>query len=160
MSRLLIAAFSGLLACNVSFAQAPKPGSGGIPGAPAQQVQESTIKATTPAPAAAGGCEAKAVGKDGKALAGAAKSSFMKKCEEESKGAGASAACESKAMGKDGKPLAGAAKASFVKKCEAESKGADATAACETKAVGKDGKALAGAAKSAFVKKCVQDAKG
>ncbi len=28
-------------------------------------------------------CESKAVGKDGKALAGAAKTSFMKKCEKE-----------------------------------------------------------------------------
>jgi hypothetical protein len=51
------------------------------------------------------------MGKDGKALAGAAKTSFMKKCMAES--------CEAKAMGKDGKPLAGAAKTSFMKKCEA-----------------------------------------
>ena len=32
--------------------------------------------------AADSGCEAKAVDKNGKALAGAAKTSFMKKCEE------------------------------------------------------------------------------
>ena len=51
-------------------------------------------------------CETKAVSKDGKALAGAAKTSFIKKC------------CEDSAMGKDGKALAGAAKASYVKKCE------------------------------------------
>src|SRR5689334_11969457 len=57
-------------------------------------------------------CETKAVGKDGKALAGAAKSSFVKKCKME--------ACESKAVGKDGKPLAGAAKNSFMTKCEKE----------------------------------------
>ncbi|MDE2611894.1 MAG: hypothetical protein KGL78_00515 [Burkholderiales bacterium] len=63
-------------------------------------------------------CEAKAVGKDGKPLAGAAKSSFMKKCEKEA----GTAACEAKAMGKDGKPLAGAAKSSFVKKCMADAK--------------------------------------
>jgi opacity protein-like surface antigen len=55
-------------------------------------------------------CESKAVGKDGKALAGAAKSSFMKKCKAD--------ACAAKAMSSDGKPLAGAAKNSFVKKCE------------------------------------------
>ena len=30
-------------------------------------------------------CEAKAVGKDGKPLAGAAKTSFMKKCEADAK---------------------------------------------------------------------------
>ena len=57
-------------------------------------------------------CESKAVGKDGKALAGAAKASFMKKCMADS--------CEPKAVDKNGKPLAGAAKPSFLKKCEAE----------------------------------------
>jgi len=55
-------------------------------------------------------CESKAVGKDGKALAGAAKTSFMKKCMADQ--------CATKAIGSDGKPLAGAAKASFMKKCE------------------------------------------
>jgi opacity protein-like surface antigen len=55
-------------------------------------------------------CETKAVGKDGKALAGAAKTSFMKKCMADS--------CETKAVGSDGKALAGAAKTSFMKKCE------------------------------------------
>lgn len=55
-------------------------------------------------------CESKAVGKDGKPLAGAAKTSFMKKCQAE--------ACAAKAVGSDGKPLAGAAKTSFMKKCE------------------------------------------
>ena len=55
-------------------------------------------------------CESKAMGKDGKPLAGAAKTSFMTKCKKD--------ACEGKAMGKDGKPLAGAAKASFMTKCE------------------------------------------
>jgi opacity protein-like surface antigen len=56
-------------------------------------------------------CETKAVGKDGKALAGAAKTSFMRKCSHD--------ACETKAVGSDGKKLAGAAKTSFMKKCEA-----------------------------------------
>ncbi|SIO56867.1 hypothetical protein SAMN05443247_08393 [Bradyrhizobium erythrophlei] len=55
-------------------------------------------------------CESKAVGKDGKALAGAAKASFMKKCMADN--------CETKAVGSDGKPLSGAAKTSFMKKCE------------------------------------------
>ncbi|GKQ49194.1 hypothetical protein [Bradyrhizobium sp. Ce-3] len=55
-------------------------------------------------------CETKAVGKDGKALAGAAKTSFMKKCTMDS--------CETKAVGSDGKKLAGAAKTSFMKKCQ------------------------------------------
>ena len=55
-------------------------------------------------------CETKAVGKDGKPLAGAAKTSFLKKCKAD--------ACAPKAVGSDGKPLAGAAKTSFMKKCE------------------------------------------
>ena len=55
-------------------------------------------------------CESKAMGKDGKPLAGAAKTSFMKKCMADT--------CASKAMSADGKPLAGAAKTSFMKKCE------------------------------------------
>jgi hypothetical protein len=57
-------------------------------------------------------CESKAMGKDGKPLAGAAKSSFLKKCKAD--------ACTPKALSADGKPLSGAAKASFLKKCEAD----------------------------------------
>ncbi len=56
-----------------------------------------------------------------KKLAGAAKNSFMKKCEKDS-AAAASSSCEAKAVSKDGKPLAGAAKAASIKKCEAEAK--------------------------------------
>ena len=54
-------------------------------------------------PALAHSC--KAVSADGKPLAGAAKTSFMKKC------------CEANAKSADGKPLSGAAKNSYVKKC-------------------------------------------
>ena len=60
-------------------------------------------------------CEAKAVSKDGKPLAGAAKNASIKKCQGEIK-----AACEAKAVSDSGKKLAGAAKNSFMKKCEAE----------------------------------------
>ena len=56
-------------------------------------------------------CDAKAVGKDGKPLAGAAKNSFMKKCMHDS--------CAAKAVSAEGKPLSGAAKTSSIKKCEA-----------------------------------------
>jgi hypothetical protein len=56
-------------------------------------------------------CESSAIDKNGKALAGAAKTSFMKKCKHD--------ACETKAVSSDGKKLAGAAKNSFMKKCEA-----------------------------------------
>lgn len=55
-------------------------------------------------------CEAKAMDKHGKPLAGAAKTSFMKKCIRTS--------CTEQAVGRDGRPLAGAAKTSFMKKCE------------------------------------------
>jgi len=68
-------------------------------------------------------CEAKAVSKDGKPLAGAAKAAFVKKCEKESAPAApAASSCEAKAVSKSGKPLAGAAKAAFIKKCEKEAK--------------------------------------
>lgn len=50
-------------------------------------------------------CATQAMSKDGKQLAGAAKTSFVKKC------------CEDSAVSKDGKPLAGAAKTSYVNKC-------------------------------------------
>jgi len=71
------------------------------------------------ADAANAACEAKAVDKNGKALAGAAKTSFMKKCEGEGE-AGAGGSCEAKAVDKNGKALAGAAKTSSMKKCETE----------------------------------------
>jgi len=58
-------------------------------------------------------CETKAVDKNGKALVGAAKTSFITKCKTDT--------CAAKAIGSDGKKLAGAAKATFMKKCEAES---------------------------------------
>jgi len=69
--------------------------------------------------AADSGCEAKAMSKDGKPLAGAAKAASIKKCEKEAE---TTASCEAKALSKDGKPLAGAAKNSFVKKCAADTK--------------------------------------
>jgi len=55
-------------------------------------------------------CESRAMGKDGKPLHGAAKTSFMNKCKRD--------ACEGKAIGKDGKALHGAAKNSFMTKCK------------------------------------------
>jgi hypothetical protein len=57
-------------------------------------------------------CRSKAIGKDGKPLAGAALNSFMAKCSKD--------ACEPKAIDKNGKPLSGAAKESFIKKCQKE----------------------------------------
>jgi hypothetical protein len=63
--------------------------------------------------AANAACEKSA---DEKKLAGAARTSHIKKCEKEM-GAGGSAACEKSA---DEKKLAGAARTSHIKKCEAD----------------------------------------
>ena len=59
-----------------------------------------------------GSCETRAVDKSGKALSGAAKTSFIQKCKRD--------ACSAKAVDKNGKALAGAAKKSFMEKCEKE----------------------------------------
>ena len=56
-------------------------------------------------------CENKAIGKNGKPLAGAAKTSFIHKCQRDT--------CAVKAVDSNGKKLRGAAKSSFMKKCEA-----------------------------------------
>lgn len=62
------------------------------------------------------GCAAKAVSKDGKPLAGAAKNAFIKKCEKDAAAAAqANSPCAMKAAEKK---LHGAAKNSFLKKCE------------------------------------------
>lgn len=91
-------AVAGLLLSSLAFAQASAATAVTAPG-----VQ---------------GCEMRAIDKNGKNLAGAAKKSFMKKCEADAMGPAAQA-CEAKAMGKNGKALAGAAKSSFMKKCVA-----------------------------------------
>lgn len=95
-----------------------------------------------------------------KKLAGAAKNSFIKKCEKDTVAASPTVApsCQDRAAQKK---LAGAAKNSFMKKCAADSaaapaaKATDADAACAAKAAEKK---LAGAAKNSFMKKCVSDA--
>src|SRR5512146_297470 len=64
-------------------------------------------------------CDAKAAEKK---LAGAAKNSFVKKCEADAKAAAPAveaSSCDAKAAEKK---LAGAAKNSFLKKCEADAK--------------------------------------
>ena len=82
-------------------------------------------------------CEAQATSKK---LAGAAKASFMKKCEGDVKVSGAAAACEARAKEKK---LAGAAATSFLKKCEADATSNSAASACDAQAAEKN---LAGAA--------------
>ena len=112
MSKLIACAIASLFAASIAFAQTPSGSTKPAPATPAAVTK----------PAAAD-CASKAVGKDGKPLAGAAKGSFMKKCEAEAKGGAAGGSgCAEKAIGKNGKPLAGAAKASFMKKCEADAK--------------------------------------
>ena len=61
-------------------------------------------------------CDAQATEKK---LAGAAKTSFMKKCAADANAMTASGACETQAIDKK---LAGAAKTSFMKKCAADAK--------------------------------------
>ncbi len=102
MNKLVLAVAGIIFSASATFAQSP--------------VSSPTNKVAAPA---ASSCEAKAVGKNGKALTGAAKTSFMKKCESETAG-GKTASCGANAVDKNGKPLAGAAKTSFLKKCEAD----------------------------------------
>ncbi len=59
-------------------------------------------------------CEMKAADKK---LAGAAKNSFVKKCEKDTQAESAGSACEARAVEKK---IYGAAKNSFVKKCKAD----------------------------------------
>ena len=67
-------------------------------------------------PPGAAGCEARAIDKNGRMLAGAAKKSFIKKCQADSMNP-AQRSCEAKAVAKSGKALAGAARTAFLKKC-------------------------------------------
>ncbi len=134
MSKLMALVVSSLFVLNVAYAQ-------------------------TPAPMTPSTCEAKAVDKTGKTLSGAARTSFLKKCESDARG-DAGANCEAKALSSAGKPLAGAARASFITKCEADA-GAGSTSepGCAAKALSSGGKPLAGAARTSFIKKCQSDAK-
>ena len=61
---------------------------------------------------AQGTCESRAMSREGKPLAGAAKASFLKKCKRDT--------CQTQAVGRDGRRLAGAAKKSFMQKCQRE----------------------------------------
>lgn len=94
---------------------------------------------------------------DARKLAGAARSSFIKKCEADAAAASdaasaADATCEGLAADKK---LAGAARSSFVKKCAANPAAAEAQALCEKQA---SEKKLAGAARTSYVTRCVSDA--
>ena len=92
MNKLIFTALVSVFAANVALAQTP---------------------AVAPAPGATGdNCEAKALSKDGKPLAGTAKATFIKKCEKESKTAEVTSAktaqqekmktCNKEATGKKG----------------------------------------------------------
>ena len=107
-----------------------------------------SITLATTAMAADPSCSAAATEKK---LAGAAKTSFLSKCEKDVR-----ATCE--ASGKE-KKLAGAAKTSFEKKCVTDAVGGEMAAKASCEAAGRD-KKLAGAAKASFEKKCIQDAAG
>ncbi|MES2534817.1 MAG: hypothetical protein V4632_02995 [Pseudomonadota bacterium] len=101
MKKLVFAVAATLFSASAAFAQSPAP--------------SSAAKAATPP---AGSCESKAIDKNGKPLAGAAKASSIKKCTAGNND-GKAAACAAKAIDKNGKALGGAAKNSFMKKCEA-----------------------------------------
>lgn len=107
----------------------------------------------SPAALAGARCDANAIDKNGKPLAGAAKDGFLKRCYRE---AGLTAECEAKALSKDGKPLAGAARDASVGRCQRD---AVQALGCEARAVSKDGKPLAGAAKDSSIRRCEDDAK-
>jgi hypothetical protein len=109
MKKIIGTTLAVLFAANFSYALAQA-----TPATPAQPAAPAA--ATTPAMSGAHDCTAKAVDKNGKPLAGAARSAFMKKCEADMHHM---AGCEAKAVSKSGKPLTGAAKDSFMKKCEA-----------------------------------------
>ena len=79
MNKLITVALSALFASGIALAQAPA-------AKPAEAAKPAAAAPSAPAAkAAAGDCEAKAVSKDGKPLAGAAKTAFMKKCEADAK---------------------------------------------------------------------------
>ena len=73
-----------------------------------------TLGSTLGVAAAEDSCRSKAIGKDGRPLAGAALSSFLTRCARD--------ACEPKAIDKNGKALSGAAKDSFVQRCSLTAK--------------------------------------
>jgi hypothetical protein len=77
-----------------------------------QMALAALIAAFTIGTALAQNCNSRAFSKDGRQLAGAAKTSFLAKCKRE--------ACAPKAIGSSGKPLRGAAKRSFMAKCQRE----------------------------------------
>jgi hypothetical protein len=106
------------------------------------------------APKASATCEAQATEKK---LAGAAKTSFMTKCNEDAKSAAMAASPECEKSAAD-KKLAGAAKTSFMKKCNEDAKSAAMAASPECEKSAAD-KKLAGAAKTSHLKKCMADAK-
>jgi len=109
MNKLILAALISLASVQPALAQTP---------AAADKKTAAPPVAMEAKKADAGSCESRAAEKK---LAGAAKTSFMKKCEADATGE-ATTPCAAKATEKK---LAGAAKTSFMKKCEADAKGAD-----------------------------------
>ena len=92
MNKIIAVALASLFATSLAFAQAP---------------------------AAANGCEAKAVSKDGKPLAGAAKAASMKKCEKEAAEAKPKNAQQDKmkTCNKDAEGKKGDERKAFMKEC-------------------------------------------
>ena len=111
MKKIIPTLLASLFAVSFAYAQTAAPAS------PTPATATPAASAETPTAAPAQSCEQRAIDKNGKPLAGAAKTAFMKKCERETQGEDP---CEAKAIGKNGKPLAGAAKTAFMKKCQSQ----------------------------------------
>ncbi len=105
MNKLIAVALISIFSASVALAQAP--------AAATAKTDTKKTEVAAPAPAPAGDtCEAKAIDKNGKPLAGAAKAASIKKCERESKAAEAKTAktaqqekmktCNKEATGKKG----------------------------------------------------------
>jgi hypothetical protein len=86
MKSLIVATLSFLVAVNVALSQTATPAgeskTGSKASAPLAKSEEKKAEKNAAPEDKAGDCESRAVGKNGKKLAGAAKNAFMKKCEK------------------------------------------------------------------------------
>jgi len=85
MKKPITVALSALFATGVALAQGHPANFARPVDFPAKTAEPA--KAAEPTKLAAGKCEAKAVGKDGKPLSGDAKTAFIKKCGADAKAA-------------------------------------------------------------------------
>ena len=130
MHKYAVAALVSLFAASIAFAQAPAAPAAKPEAKPAAAAPAAAPAAKPAEAAPASGCEAKAAEKK---LAGAAKSSFMKKCEKDAAAAAPAAKPEAKADGRK-------AQQEKMKTCNKEAKE----------------KGLKGAERKAFMSSCLK----